>query len=197
MSKSNDKTTTTATTSSTGAFDAKNKLFGLSPQEFVWATGIEDTFVPQTERAGEQVLDEYALTNHYLYWREDLDRAASLGIRAMRYGIPWYRVEPSPGHFDWEWLDRVIEYSATKNITLIADLMHYGTPLWLANQFLNTSYPARVANYAAQFAHRYKSIVSHYTPLNEPLITMDFCGQGVAGRPIYGVTTGWLRFYGR
>ena len=120
---------------------------------------------------------EYALTNHYLYWREDLDRAADLGIRAMRYGIPWYRVEPSPGHFDWEWLDRVIEYSATKNISLIADLMHYGTPLWLANQFLNTSYPARVADYAAQFAHRYRSVVSHYTPLNEPLITMDFCGQ--------------------
>ena len=159
------------------AKDKDNKLFSLAPQGFAWASGIEDTFVPQTERAGERVLDEYALTNHYLYWREDFDRAASLGIRAMRYGIPWYKVEPSPGHFEWDWVDQVIEYAAHKNLVLIADLMHYGTPLWLDNQFLNSSYPARVANYAAHFARRYGSVVTHYTPLNEPLITMEFCGQ--------------------
>ena len=55
--------------------------------------------------------------------------------------------------------------------------MHYGTPLWLNNQFLNSSYPQRVANYEGAFAHRYKHLVSHYTPLNEPLVTMDFCGE--------------------
>lgn len=63
-------------------------LFSLAPAGFAWATGIEDTFIPQTERLGERVLDEYALTHHYLYWQADLDRAASLGIKAMRYGIP-------------------------------------------------------------------------------------------------------------
>lgn len=54
-------------------------LFGTSPGGFAWATGIEDTFIGQTERLGERVLDEYALTHHYLYWREDIDRAADLG----------------------------------------------------------------------------------------------------------------------
>src|SRR5690242_14279285 len=63
-------------------------LFSTSPGGFAWATGIEDTFIGQTERIGERVLDEYALTHHYLYWREDIDRAAALGVRAMRYGIP-------------------------------------------------------------------------------------------------------------
>ncbi len=152
-------------------------LFCLDPQGFAWATGIEDTFIPQTERAGERVLDEYALTHHYLYWREDLDRAAALGVNSMRYGIPWYKVEPQPGHFDWAWLDQVLEYAASKNIAIIADLMHYGTPLWLENQFLNHSYPQRVARFAAEFAGRYRHLLSHYTPLNEGLITMDFCGR--------------------
>ena len=79
-------------------------LFDLSPAGFVFATGIEDTFVAQTERAGERVLDEYALTDHYRVWRADLDRVADLGVRAMRYGIPWYKVEPAPGRFDWAWV---------------------------------------------------------------------------------------------
>src|SRR5919204_4811044 len=119
--------------------EGHSNLFDLSPEGFAWATGIEDTFVAQTERVGERVLDEYAITHHYVYWREDIDRVADLGVRAMRYGIPWYKVEPAPGQFDWEWVDQVLEYAAGKGIAVIADLMHYGTPLWLDNQFLNSS----------------------------------------------------------
>jgi beta-glucosidase len=158
--------------------DARDtSLFGTSPEGFAWAAGIEDTFVAQTERIGERVLDEYALTHHYTYWRDDIDRAAHLGVRALRYGIPWYKVEPAPGKFDWDWIDQVLEYIAGKGIAVIADLMHYGTPLWLDNQFINHSYPERVAAYAAEFAGRYKHLLSHYTPLNEPMVTMDFCGE--------------------
>jgi beta-glucosidase len=152
-------------------------MFNTSPEGFTWAVGIEDTFVAQTERIGERILDEYALTHHYIYWREDIDRVADLGVRALRYGIPWYKVEPTPGKFDWDWTDRVLEYIAEKGIAIIADLMHYGTPLWLDNQFINHSYPERVADYAAQFARRYRHVLSHYTPLNEPMVTMDFCGE--------------------
>ncbi|MDQ6739333.1 MAG: family 1 glycosylhydrolase, partial [Actinomycetota bacterium] len=156
--------------------DRTAALFSLAPTGFAWATGIEDTFIPQTERIGERVLDEYALTHHYLYWREDIDRAAVLGVRAMRYGIPWYKVEPAPGVFDWAWVDRVLEYIAGRGIAVIVDLMHYGTPLWLDNQFLNSTYPERVAAYAGAFAARYRHLVTYYTPLNEPLITANFTG---------------------
>ena len=62
---------------------------------FAWAGGIEDTFIPQ-ERPGLRALDEYELTQHYEQWREDLERAASLGIRMLRWGVPWYRAEPRP-----------------------------------------------------------------------------------------------------
>jgi hypothetical protein len=56
---------------------------------FDWAVGIEDTFIPQLARTTGRLLDEYALTQHYERWREDLDLAASLGVKSMRYGIPW------------------------------------------------------------------------------------------------------------
>ncbi len=80
--------------------------------------------------------------DHYGLWREDIDRVADLGVKMLRYGIPWYRVNPAPGVFDWSWTDEVLDYIVgTKGLTPIIDLMHYGTPLWLDNHFVNASYP--------------------------------------------------------
>lgn len=152
-------------------------FFGTSSDDFVWAVGIENTFVPQT-RAGHRRLDEYELMDHYRLWREDIDRVADLGVKSLRYGIPWYRVNPAPGVFDWSWTDEVLDYLVnTKGLTPIVDLMHYGTPLWLDNHFVNASYPNRVAEYASAFAERYRSMIRHYTPLNEPGVTAAFCGR--------------------
>ena len=144
---------------------------------FRWAVGIENTFVPHT-RPGLRALDEYELTQHYQLWREDLDRVADLGISHIRWGVPWYRVNPRPDQFDWAWVDQVLDYLVVrKGLQPILDLMHYGTPLWLENSFLNISYPQRVAEYANAFAERYSSLVRIYTPLNEPTVNAEFCGR--------------------
>jgi beta-glucosidase/6-phospho-beta-glucosidase/beta-galactosidase len=151
----------------------------LSPasSDFVWATGIENTFVPQT-RAGMRSLDEYALTQHYEHWRSDFDLVAETGVKALRWGIPWYRVEPKPKEWDWRWVDEALDYLVNvKGITPILDLMHYGTPLWLENSFINANYPQRVAEYAAAVAERYGSLVHIYTPLNEPTINAHMAGR--------------------
>src|SRR5262245_31819842 len=95
-----------------------------------FAVGIEDTFVPQTRR-GERSLDEYELTQHYRHWSEDLGLAEESGASMVRWGIPWYRVNPARGRWDWSWLDRVVDRFAELELELIVDLMHYGTPTWL------------------------------------------------------------------
>lgn len=147
------------------------------PQDFIWASGIEDTFVPQTRR-GHRALDEYELIGHYDHWREDLMLAKDLGVKAIRWGIPWYRVEPERGKFDWSWIDQVIPYIVEDlGITLIADMMHYGTPFWLEREFINPEYPTLVARYAKEFAQRYHHLVKYYTPLNEPLVNALWCGK--------------------
>lgn len=140
------------------------------PLPFVWGVGIENTFVPQTRR-GHRSLDEYALMGHYHHWRADIDRIASLGVRAVRYGIPWYQVNPRSGQFDWSWLDQVVPHLVQSGLTPIIDLVHFGTPLWLQGEFLAPDYPARVAEYAGAVAERYQGLVSHFTPLNEPAVT--------------------------
>ena len=151
--------------------------FSGDDRTFVWAGGFEDTFIPQPHPESGRSLDEYLLTGHYDQWRADLDRAAALGLQALRYGIPWYRVNPTPGIFDWTWTDPVIEYAARElGLALILDLVHYGPPTWLDGGFLNPGYPQAVAAFARAVAERYADSVRWYTPLNEPLITAEFCG---------------------
>ncbi|WP_214106467.1 family 1 glycosylhydrolase [Acrocarpospora catenulata] len=141
-----------------------------------FAVGIEDTFVPQ-EYPGARRLDEYELTQHYHQWHADLGLAAATGAELIRWGIPWYRVEPEPGTFRWDWLDQVVDRLAELGLTCVVDLMHYGTPTWLDNQFLNADYPARVAEYATRVADRYRDRLHIWTPLNEPTINAIYCGE--------------------
>ncbi len=92
-----------------------------------FALGVEDTFVPQ-ERAGERAIDEYALTEHDARWHADLGLAVEAGAELLRWGVPWYRIEPKPGTWEWSWLDRVMDRFAELGLRPIVDLMHYGTP---------------------------------------------------------------------
>lgn len=149
----------------------------MSLYAFTWAGGIENTFIPHAP-SGMRPLEEYELTQHYQQWREDLDRAASLGIKKLRWGVPWYRVEAQPGVFDWSWVDEVLDYMInTLHIEPILDLVHYGTPLWMEQSFVDPLYVPSVTRYAREFARRYGHMVKFYTPLNEPTVNSDFSGR--------------------
>jgi beta-glucosidase/6-phospho-beta-glucosidase/beta-galactosidase len=160
---------------------------------FLWATGIEDTFIPHT-RPGLRALDEYELTQHYSQWKRDFDLVAETGVKYVRWGIPWYRVQPARYRWDWSWVDEALDYLVNvKGITPILDLMHYGTPLWMENSFIDADYPNCVAQYAAAVVNRYKSLVRYYTPLNEPMVNADFCGSKAEWPPYLTGDTGYIK----
>jgi beta-glucosidase len=150
---------------------------------FAWALGIEDTFVPQVAATSGRTLDEYVLTQHDRFWRDDLAMIADIGVRYLRYGIPWYRVNPAPGRFDWSSTDEVIPELHRLGIHPILDLVHYGAPLWLEGTFLSPSYPDLVAEYAAAVAERYGHLIRLWTPLNEPRVHAHFAGATGAWPP--------------
>ena len=153
------------------------RLNSGGPNAFLWAAGIENTFVPQV-RPGHRALDEFELIGHYDHWREDLNLCRELGLTGIRWGAPWYKVEPEDNKFDWSWTDQVLDHLVNKlKILPIIDLLHYGCPFWLKREFANKDYPRYVARYAAAFAERYKGLVSWYTPLNEPIINALMCGM--------------------
>jgi beta-glucosidase len=148
-----------------------------APDCFLWATGIEDTFItapwPQTGRT----LDEYELTGHYERWREDLDLMAQLGVPAARYGVPWHRIQPAPNKWDWSFADQTLRRLIELNIEPIVDLVHYGLPPWIEDAYLNRDFPKFMAEYASRLAERFHGRIHAYTPLNEPRITAWYCGK--------------------
>ncbi|QQO09111.1 family 1 glycosylhydrolase [Breznakiella homolactica] len=157
--------------------------------KFLWCAGIEDTFIADPFPATGKTLDEYELTGHYGQWKEDFDRVQNLGVDGLRWGMPWYRVNPEKNKWDWTWTDETIPYLAEeKGITVILDLMHYGTPRWLEHAFVDPDYPAYVEEYTARVIERYGKWLTMATPFNEPHTACEFAGSRGQWPP-YG--TGW------
>ncbi len=144
---------------------------------FFWATGIEDTFItapwPQTGRT----LDEYELTGHYERWHADIGLMRDIGVTVARYGIPWHRIQPRRGAWEWGFVDRAVDRLLELGIEPIIDLVHYGLPPWIEDAYLNPHFASLMADYSARVAERLRGRVFAYTPLNEPRITAWYCGR--------------------
>src|SRR5947209_3604639 len=77
-------------------------------------------------------VDQYKWTQHNQFWREDFRRAREdLGIRYLRYALPWHVLEPNRGEFHWDMADERIQELSKLGINPMLDVMHFGTPLWL------------------------------------------------------------------
>ena len=148
-----------------------------APDAFWWATGIEDTFITAPHPRTGRTLDEYELTDHYRRWRSDLALMAALGVPAARYGVPWHRIQPSRGKWDWRHADEPLSRMLDLGISPQVDLVHYGLPGWIEGAYFNPDYPQLVAEFAGRLADRFKGRIHWYTPLNEPRVTAWYCGR--------------------
>ncbi|MBA4137744.1 MAG: glycoside hydrolase [Opitutus sp.] len=149
----------------------------LEPGQFLWAAGIEDTFITAPWPKTGRTLDEYELTQHYERWHADLGLMREIGVQGARYGIPWHRIQPRAGVWEWDFVDRAVDRLLELGIEPIIDLVHYGLPPWIEGAYLHRDFPHYMADYAARTAGRLKGRVFSYTPLNEPRITAWYCGR--------------------
>ncbi|MDV6374997.1 family 1 glycosylhydrolase [Deinococcus arenicola] len=144
-----------------------------TPSNFMFATGIECSY-PTIEH-GKVRRDQLAECHHYERWQEDLHLVKDLGLKYLRYGLPYHRIHQGPGQYDWEFADQVMAEMKRLEITPILDLMHFGVPDWLGN-YQNPDLPVQFAAYAEAVAKRYPW-VRHYTPVNEIYVTAKLSAQ--------------------
>ncbi len=136
--------------------------------------GVECT----VNRVGDRYFSQLERNGH-AHRPGDLDRIASLGVKALRYPILWERTAPNgPASADWRWADERLVAIRRLGIEAIAGLVHHGSgpP---HTSLLDPAFAPLLADYAGAVAARYPWI-GHYTPVNEPLTTARFAA-------LYGV----------
>ncbi len=141
-------------------------------QRFIFATGIECSYPTIETPHGVKRRDQLAECHHYERWREDLQLTLDLGIRFLRYGVPYYRMHLAPGRYDWTFTDEVLPVMREMGIIPIMDLCHFGAPDWIGD-FQNPEFCFHFADFARAFAERYQW-VRFYTPVNEMYIAAEF-----------------------
>jgi len=139
---------------------------------FAWGAGIECSFLPHLN------VDQFEWTQHNRFWRDDFRRAREqLGITNLRYALPWHKLEPTPGKFDWSIADERIAGAKEMGIELYLDVMHFGTPLWLKQAAGDPEFPEALERFTEAMVTRYASSVSTWCPCNEPLVLALFSGD--------------------
>lgn len=132
---------------------------------FMFATGIECSN-PQTKDGRRDLLEE---CGHYRFWERDFELVRELGLRVLRYGFPYHRVNYARGKYDWSFTDVAMARLRKLGIVPILDLLHFGVPDWVGN-FQNPEFPVLFAEYVAAVVERYPW-VRYYTPVNEIYVT--------------------------
>jgi beta-glucosidase/6-phospho-beta-glucosidase/beta-galactosidase len=143
--------------------------------QFMFATGIENSY-PTIEWKGKRIRqDELEKTQHYRHWRKDFELLRELGIEHLRYGPPYFSVHKGAGDYDWDFVDETFRALEQQQVTVIADLCHFGVPDWIGD-FQNPDFPELFASYAEAFAERFPWI-RFYTPVNEIFVAATFSAQ--------------------
>jgi beta-glucosidase len=106
----------------------------------------------------------------------DFDRAAEMGLNALRLSIEWSRVEPRPGEFDDAALGRysqMLQGLRERNIEPMVTLHHFTNPRWLAEEQGGWENPEAIALFA-RFVRRAVEVLGEHCDLwctiNEPNI---------------------------
>ncbi|WP_322029386.1 beta-galactosidase [Paraburkholderia sp. J76] len=68
-------------------------------------------------------------------WKDDAARMKALGIAQVRIAeFAWSRIEPSPGEFDWGWLDRAIDTLGAAGLQVVMCTPTATPPKWLIDR---------------------------------------------------------------
>ncbi|QTJ64630.1 glycoside hydrolase family 1 protein [Rhodococcus sp. ZPP] len=111
-------------------------------------------------------------------YREDIARAADLGVDVFRFGIEWARVQPSPGSWDdteLRYYDDVVREITGRGMTPMITLDHWVYPGWVADKggWANQATVDHWLEYARRVVPRYSGSGALWITINEPTVYLQ------------------------
>jgi len=110
----------------------------------------------------------------------DANAVKSVGANWIRINVLWHKVEPSPGVFEWEAIDKAVQAGTAASLQILA-VISGPAPVWaqgpgtdpLANGSLPAS-PDTFGAFARALAVRYSTAIKAWEIWNEPNIPHYF-----------------------
>ena len=72
--------------------------------------------------------------NHYMTYRNDIEKMKAAGLNAYRFSLEWSRIEPQEGRFNQREMDHYLDMISAcreNGIEPIITLFHFTSPVWL------------------------------------------------------------------
>lgn len=106
----------------------------------VWG-GIECTI----NRTEQGYFDQLNFSGHYTRWESDIEKFASLGIKALRYPVLWERHQPQQNQaIDWRASTASLDKIRACGMVPIVGLLHHGSGPSNTN-LLDPDFPEKLA----------------------------------------------------
>lgn len=113
-------------------------------------------------------LDVVADSRHDIFASQDYARCTELGIKSVREGIRWPRIEKSEGIYDFSIELSRIRAARESGVQVVWDLLHYGWPDYL--DVFSPDFVSRFGLFSRAFAQlldQETDEVPFYAPVNE------------------------------
>jgi beta-glucosidase len=112
----------------------------------------------------------------------DFDLARELGVNAMRISVEWSRIEPEPGVWNRDALNRyrrMLEGLHQRGIRPLVTLHHFTNPLWFEEQaaFLSEGASDAFEQFAKKVVGELGDLCNDWVTFNEPNV---YCAMGYA-----------------
>lgn len=112
----------------------------------------------------------------------DFDLAQEMGLNALRISVEWSRIEPRPGTWDHQALERyrqMLRGLHQRGIRPLICLHHFTHPMWFENLqgFLATDAPARFERFVRTVVNSLGDLCQDWVTFNEPNV---YCAMGYA-----------------
>jgi beta-glucosidase len=157
------------------------------PPDFLWGTATSSHQVEgnntnndwwRWEEGEGHILDGSKSGRACDWWENaeaDFDRAEEMGANAHRLSIEWSRVEPEPGLFDQEALDRykeMLQGLHDRGMEPMVTLHHFSNPLWLVEKgdFSTDLVVDYFRRYTAKVAAELGDLIPKWVTINEPMV---------------------------
>jgi beta-glucosidase len=113
--------------------------------------------------------------NWWEHAEEDIDRAAGLGLNALRLSVEWSRLEPEEGRWEPKAFARyreMLTYLLEKGISPHITLHHFTNPLWLAEKggWAHPEVVELFERFAEKVAQELGDLCEQWSTINEPSV---------------------------